>query len=273
MKDYETLSETDWTQVEHIHDLMDEAELDDARVAIDAMRAKRPAQADLRLLDAQLCLEEGDAQQALEVLRGAERAADPAEYFAVRAAASYDVVRFEDAQRDAEQALGIRPEYGYAWDLLSRVFEHLGDEEKSAEAADHAYAVDPEAFPLPLEVSNEDFDALVEKALAEMPKRIAKQLEEFPVIVEDMPTREMLTAEDPPLTPDLLGLFAGRHIFARSTSETPEAPGAIYLFRRNLLRACTDREELAHEVRITVQHEIGHLMGLDEDELDDWGLA
>lgn len=83
----------------------------------------------------------------------------------------------------------------------------------------------------------------------------------------------MLTGEEPPLTPDLLGLFAGRHIFARSTSEPPEAPGAIYLFRRNLLRSCSDREELEQEIRITVRHEVGHLMGLDEDELDDWGLA
>lgn len=273
MKPYESLSETDWTEVERIHDLIDEAELDDARAAIDAMRRKRPAQADLRLLDAQLCLEEGEPALALETLRGAERAADPAEFFAVRAAAGYDVVKFEDAQRDAEQALGIRPEYGYAWDLLSRVFDHLGDAEKSREAAEHAHDLDHEAFPLPLEVSDEEFDALVEKSLAELPPPIAKKLEELPVVVQALPSREMLTADDPPFTPDLLGLFAGRHIFARSSTEAPDAPGAIFLFRRNLLRACTDREELAREVRITVQHEVGHLMGLDEDELDDWGLA
>ena len=273
MKPYETLSETDWTQVERIHDLMDEAEIEQARTAIDAMRSKRPAQADLRLLDAQLCLEEGEPLLALELLRGAERAADPAEFFAVRAAASYDLVRFEDAQRDAEQALGIRAEYGYVWDLLSRVFDHLGQSAKSAEAAETANGLDAEAFPLPLAVDDAEFDALVEKSLAEMPAPIAKHLEEFPVVVQPLPAREMLTADEPPFTPDLLGLFAGRHIFARSTTEAPSAPGAIFLFRHNLLRACTDREELAREIRITVQHEIGHLMGLDEDELDDWGLA
>jgi predicted Zn-dependent protease with MMP-like domain len=91
--------------------------------------------------------------------------------------------------------------------------------------------------------------------------------------VQSLPTLEMLTAEDPPLTPDLLGLFVGRHIFAQGSSAAPSAPGAIYLFRRNLLRACGDLDELAREVSITVRHEVGHLMGLDEDELDDWGLA
>ena len=83
----------------------------------------------------------------------------------------------------------------------------------------------------------------------------------------------MLTAEQPPLTPDLLGLFVGRHIFAEGATAVPSAPGAIYLFRRNLLRACNDVDELAQEIAITVRHEVGHLMGLDEDELEDWGLA
>ena len=120
---------------------------------------------------------------------------------------------------------------------------------------------------------DEEFDALVQKSVAELPAPIRKKLEEMPVMVQTLPTLEMLTDEDPPLTPDLLGLFVGRHIFAHSSQETPGAPGAIFLFRRNLLRACADREELSREVRITVQHEVGHLMGLDEDELDDWGLA
>ena len=99
-------------------------------------------------------------------------------------------------------------------------------------------------------MSNEDFDALVEKSLAELPKPIAKKLQEFPVVVQDLPAREMLTAQEPPLTPDLLGLFAGRHIFARSSTEAPDAPGAIYLFRRNVsLVCCCVKRRRAQQVR------------------------
>ena len=273
MTNYEALSEIEWAQVERIHDLIDEGELEEARVALDAMLRKRPKQPDLRSVDATLHLEEGEATRALASLRGAERSADPAHFFYLRAAASYDLVKFEDALADAERALAIHPDDGHAWDLLARVKEHTGDAEGAAKAAETAQAIDPEAFPAALDVPPAEFDALVEKAVAELPKPIKAKLEEMPVLVQDLPTREMLAEEDPPLTPDLLGLFVGRHIFARSSAESPEAPGAIFLFRRNLLRACTDREELAHEVRITVQHEVGHLMGLDEDELDDWGLA
>jgi predicted Zn-dependent protease with MMP-like domain len=106
-----------------------------------------------------------------------------------------------------------------------------------------------------------------------LPGPIRKKLDEVPVLVEDLPTREVLTAEVPPLTPDLLGLFVGRHLLERSHLDVPGAPGAIYLFRRNLLRACLDRDELKREVRTTVRHEVGHLLGLDEDELEGWGLA
>ena len=59
----------------------------------------------------------------------------------------------------------------------------------------------------------------------------------------------------------------------RSHGDVPDTPGAIYLFRRNLLRVTSDREELSREIRVTVRHEVGHLLGLDEDELERWGLG
>ncbi len=273
MKPYESLSETDWEQVERIHELLDEGELEEARSALDRMLRRRPHQPDLRVLDATLRLEEGEPALALDALRGAERSADPAHYFYLRAAAHYDLVHFEEARGDAERALAIHPDYAHAWDLVSRIHDHQGDVAAAADAAARANQIDPEGFPLPLEVADATFDALVERSVGELPPPIRRKLDELPVLVQALPSREMLTAEEPPLTPDLLGLFVGRHIFASSVTAPPSAPGAIYLFRRNLLRACADLDELAREISITVRHEVGHLMGLDEDELDDWGLA
>jgi predicted Zn-dependent protease with MMP-like domain len=49
-------------------------------------------------------------------------------------------------------------------------------------------------------------------------------------------------------------------------------PSSIALFQRNLERFARDREELLEEIRITLLHEVGHFLGLDEDRLRDLGL-
>jgi predicted Zn-dependent protease with MMP-like domain len=46
----------------------------------------------------------------------------------------------------------------------------------------------------------------------------------------------------------------------------------IVLFQKNLERFARTREELLEEISITVLHEVGHLLGLDEEELTDRGL-
>ncbi len=270
---YETLKETEWAEVDRIHELLDEGEIEDARSALDEMMRRRPDHPDLRIEDATLKLEEGEPHQALAALKGAERSADPARYFYLRAAAYHELSRFAEAEADVLRSVAVHPGYALAHDLLSRVRDHLGDPKGAAEASEAAAELDPENFPEPLEVSDEAFDAMVEKAVADLPEKVRAKLEELPVLVQPLPSPEMLGEENPPLTPDLLGLFVGRHIFAQLPTGVPGAPGAIFLFRRNLLRACTDTEELATEIRVTVQHEVGHLLGLDEDELEDWGLA
>jgi hypothetical protein len=59
---------------------------------------------------------------------------------------------------------------------------------------------------------------------------------------------------------------------ARPRSLESIPPRAIVLYRVNLARAVRSREELALQIRRTLVHEIGHLRGLDEDELRRRGL-
>jgi len=270
---YETLTEAEWTQVDKIHDLLDDGDTESARRALDELLRRRPDHPDLRIEDATLKLDANQPSQALAALAGAERSADPARYFFLRAMAHHELSRFAEAEADALRALAVHPGDAAAHDLLSRSRDHMGDKEGAAEASEAASELDPENFPEPLELSDAEFDALVEKAIADLPDKVREKLDELPVLVQPLPSTEMLTEADPPLSPDLLGLFVGRHIFSQSHTAVPGAPGAIFLFRKNLLRACADADELAREIRVTVQHEVGHLMGLDEDELEDWGLG
>ena len=270
---YETLDEPEWESVEQVWDLLDEGKCDAARIALEALLARRPGHPDLRVVDAAVSLEEGDATRALAALSGAERSADPALFFHLRAAAHYEMVEPTAARDDAERALAVTPDSAESHALLSKILEMLGDAETAGAHARMANELDPERYRPPLEIGDEEFDALVESSLLELPAEVRKHLDELPVLVESHPEREVLRAERPPISPDVLGLFVGRDLLDRGHADLPGAPGAIYLFRRNLLRTCADREELAREVRITVQHEIGHLLGLDEDDLERWGLA
>ena len=270
---YDTLTETEWERVERIWDLLEDGELERARIELDDMMRKRAKHPDLKIVDASIAIDEGEPQRALQTLDGAEHSADPALFFHLRALSKFLLSSFEEAREDAERALAVHPEMPEAHDLLSRIFEHLNDDESMRRHAGEASELDSETYPLPLEVGEEEFDAVVESSLKELPERVRKHLEEIPVLVEPLPDREVLTAESPPLTPDLLGLFVGRDLMSRRHDDLPAGAGAIYLFRKNLLRACHDREELAKEIRITVQHEVGHLLGLNEEDLENWGLG
>jgi predicted Zn-dependent protease with MMP-like domain len=50
-----------------------------------------------------------------------------------------------------------------------------------------------------------------------------------------------------------------------------ESP-SIVLYRKNLARAVKSRVELSEQIRDTLLHEIGHLEGLDEDDLRRRGM-
>ena len=283
---YATLSEIEWAQVDQVWDLLDQGDVEQARGVVEALLRARPGHPDVRIVEAAVCLDEGEPSLAFETLEGAERSADPALFFYLRAVARFELARFEQARDDALSAVTVTPDLAEAHELLARIYEYLGQPEHALQHEAEARAIDPVAFTPPLEIPDQEFQALVEESqglveaffkekLKEVPGHMHRQVSEAldtPVLVVELPWREILTAEDPPLPPDLLGLFVGRSLLDRSHLDLPGVPEAIYLFRRNLLRYCKDHEELAHEVRTTVQHEMGHLLGFDEDDLEALGL-
>ena len=72
--------------------------------------------------------------------------------------------------------------------------------------------------------------------------------------------------------PDTLGLFVGPE-FAYEETTTLPLPPQIILFLENLWEmAEADEEIFCEEVHITYLHELGHYLGLNEDNLFDRGL-
>lgn len=87
-------------------------------------------------------------------------------------------------------------------------------------------------------------------------------------------TMEAWAAEqDEPVDEELLGLFMGLSRVDGTPCDPADAPW-ILLFLDNLWAFSEeDREIFAEEVETTFLHELGHYLGLDEDEVADRGLA
>lgn len=79
---------------------------------------------------------------------------------------------------------------------------------------------------------------------------------------------------EPDLTEDLLGLFEGQSHDAGEYVSSPGELPRIRLFLDNLWDyAESDRAAFREEVRVTLLHELGHYLGLDEDQVEALGLG
>jgi predicted Zn-dependent protease with MMP-like domain len=76
----------------------------------------------------------------------------------------------------------------------------------------------------------------------------------------------------PPDDPYLLGVYDGISLTER-THDHVGLPDRITIFRRPLLALCRDADELVHEVRVTVVHEIAHHFGINDARLHELGYG
>ena len=110
----------------------------------------------------------------------------------------------------------------------------------------------------------------VESTLATLPAEFRERLGPVAVLVELRPSRDLV--EDG-FDPRLLGLFDGATSAELESADVPATVTRIVIYSHNHASAFEDEASLREEVRVTVLHEVGHFFGLDEDDLDDLGLA
>ena len=121
---------------------------------------------------------------------------------------------------------------------------------------------------LPMTVSPEEFDRWIQEALAELPPRFAALAEEVSIVVEEEPSSDVLQDLGLESEDDLLGLYQGVPIDQASFFQPAgELPARIAIYRGPILRLCRTKAEVIHEVRDTVVHELGHHVGLDDEEM------
>jgi predicted Zn-dependent protease with MMP-like domain/cytochrome c-type biogenesis protein CcmH/NrfG len=256
--------------VEAIYEALDRQAPEEALVlAEQALNSSEEEDPVVRFLAGIALLEMDHAEEAIEQLEKAV-AEDPedAEFRANLALALFRVCRFTDAGKEAEKAVAADPDLPDAHSVLSMVLERSGRLVEADQALERAAKIDPERFPPVIRLSRSAFEEEVGLAAQELPEHFRAHLKDVAVIVEDVPPAEVLFEEDPPLDPELLGLFVGIALKDRShLGPGGDQPPRILLFQRNLERYATDAEHLREEIAVTLYHELGHYLGLDEDEL------
>jgi predicted Zn-dependent protease with MMP-like domain/cytochrome c-type biogenesis protein CcmH/NrfG len=280
--------------------------LDEALDVYDGLRRLEPGEPTWTLAAASLLIHAEEAEEGLELLEQIERQAqkDPRLHFdwllltgvglnqageltealaslekAVklfpdeleaqieRAVVLFELSRFDEAKKAFEE-LGEEP---MALHHLGLIAERRGDEKEAARLFGIATELDPEAFPVAVRLGEAEFDAALSAAVEGLPAHAREQLGNTTIAVEPFPDDESLRSGE--VTPSILGVFQGTPLDERlATSAEDHHTARIVLYQRNLERYARTREELIEQIGVTVLHEVGHLLGLDEDELKDRGL-
>jgi len=107
----------------------------------------------------------------------------------------------------------------------------------------------------------------IEATLAALPKPLREQAERLPVTFERAPNSGL---QEDGIEADTLGLFTGSEFADEGASVLPPQ---IILFLENLWDFAEGDEEIfCEEVHTTFLHELGHYLGLGEDDLTERGL-
>lgn len=178
----------------------------------------------------------------------------------------------EDAIVPLEEACYLDPEFADAWHDLAVARELSGDPAGMRSAFETVYDLDT-AEPQPRRFSDERVSRMAERAMASLPDEIQAEIQDLPIFLQDYPDPWIL--EDSPWDPRLLGLFDGptwAELRGGTEGGVRSSPH-IYLYTANLERFCPDARSMAEQIRITLHHEVGHFLGLDEDDLHERGLG
>ncbi|MBW1686775.1 MAG: metallopeptidase family protein [Deltaproteobacteria bacterium] len=235
-------------------------------------RLDRGTEAEVHYLKAKAVFYLDDLEGALFLVRRAlKTSGEIAIYRSFDGQILFELGRFEEAKRSLEAAVALDPEAGHAIYHLAQTLERLGDDDGASQVFARANALDPERYPLPAEIGEPQFRKAAAEALDNLPRSIREYVADVPVLVEDWPSRQLLAEEN--VSPQILGIYLGVPRTEAEASAQPQDLTRVILFKKNLEKICRDGEDLIEQIQITVRHEIGHHLGLSEEDLERLGLA
>ncbi|MCB8919706.1 MAG: metallopeptidase family protein [Ardenticatenaceae bacterium] len=136
--------------------------------------------------------------------------------------------------------------------------------------------------PVMIMLPTEQFEALVEQALAGLPPYFQEKMSNVAVLVQVWPTRSDLVRAGVPAGHTLLGLYTGIPLTVRNQGYNLVAPDTITLFQGPIEAAALAMvlpgdeagdglARIERQVRRTVLHELAHHFGISDERLRELG--
>lgn len=120
------------------------------------------------------------------------------------------------------------------------------------------------------DLTDQEFDALITRAMDELPQEYIRGLDNVAIVMADWPTEEQIVKmklrEHGAI---LLGLYEGIPLPQRGAGYTFVLPDKITLFKYSILRVVQDDNQLFEQIKRTLWHEIAHYYGLNHARMDE----
>ncbi|MDJ0948765.1 MAG: metallopeptidase family protein [Alphaproteobacteria bacterium] len=112
-------------------------------------------------------------------------------------------------------------------------------------------------------------EAVAREALGSIPQELRRHMRDVVIQVRDFPDDETMDEMGCESPFDLLGLYRGVSLNAKSVADVPDDVDMIFLYRRPILDYWSESEEdLSAIIRHVMIHEIGHHFGFSDDDMD-----
>lgn len=261
--------------LDHAEDALDHGDPSAAFTLCEQIVQRWPDHTGARFLAAEALRDLGDLENAESWYRSVvHRDGDHSPSWSALGSVLFDQLRFDEARTAVLRAVRLDDGNAQAYYVRAMLRERRDDAAGARRDFRRARNLDPSRYPMPVPLDDATVEAVVTEALLALHPSIRAYLAQVAILLEEWPEADLCLQYEPPAPPgEILGYFSGVSMADRSL-ENPwsNLPSAIVLFRRNLERIAWDRDRLLEELRITVFHEVGHFLGLDEDDLEARGL-
>lgn len=120
-------------------------------------------------------------------------------------------------------------------------------------------------------MNRREFEDCVADAVEALPPYFRRQLDNVEFVVEDWPDRETLRQAGIQDAAELQGWYHGIPTTHRTTAYGLVPPDTISIYRRPIMLACRNDDEVRETVMTVVRHEVAHFFGIDDDRLRELG--